>query len=133
MDSPRRSPTDAGLPGYQCVKIRPQPSEQEPAPPGFDAWFKDLPGPKLLWRSQQVWGDVHPDESPMCYKPREVGALFGLTVEAVHSLLYSGELHGIRGAGRWMIPRPAVRAWLLTPNWETGVQPAARLMPKPDA
>jgi excisionase family DNA binding protein len=100
-----RSPTDAGLPGYLCVRIRRRPDAEVEEPDWFRRAFEALPGPKGTAHCEgDVWG----------YRAKELAQLLGLSTEAVYAALYDGRLEGVRATGRgWLIHREAVRLWLL--------------------
>lgn len=56
------------------------------------------------------------------YGPLEVAEALGVNKNVVYRALACGELDGIRTGRKWIIPRQAIRDWLLervAPNIET--------------
>ena len=85
--------------GYLCVKERRVRDAVVDVPSWFDGWFEEtVPEPA------QAAG----------YRAKELAGYVGLSPDAVYAALYDGRLEGLRASGRgWVIPRPAVRLWLL--------------------
>lgn len=70
-------------------------SEYDIVPDWFDEWFdthfrdgRDIVTPSMLVR-------------------------LGIRKDQIYTALSVGELEGFKPFGRWMIPRPALRTWLL--------------------
>lgn len=83
-----RSPTSK--PNYDA----PEDFPEEIAPEWFDEWF----------------GGIFPEDS---YAPFQVWTRLGISKDRVYRAISYGELDAFRLGGRWMIPRPGLRAWLL--------------------
>lgn len=51
------------------------------------------------------------------FTPREIAEMVGVDTQTVYRALRSAELEGFRiGQRIWVIPRPAVRQWLIERN-----------------
>lgn len=84
---------------FLCVRERRSCDAVVDVPAWFDDWFAEtLPEP----------------EKPAGYRGKEIATHLGLSPDAVYAALYDGRLEGLRATGRgWLVPRPAVRLWLL--------------------
>jgi excisionase family DNA binding protein len=47
------------------------------------------------------------------YSPTEIQRLLGIDKNRVYRAVAYGELEGFRNGGRWIVPKPAIREWLL--------------------
>lgn len=47
------------------------------------------------------------------YSPRDLRRWLRMNRNGVYRALQTAELEGFRRGGRWVIPRPALRSWLL--------------------
>lgn len=66
----------------------------EMTPEWFEDWFQDR----------------FPEDS---YAPFQVWTRLGISKDRVYRAIAYGDLDAFRLGGRWMIPRPGLRSWLL--------------------
>jgi len=84
--------------GFLCVREVRAPGTPVEVPPWFDDWFDRVPEPR----------------HGLGYRARELAGHVGISADAVYAALYDARLEGLRATGRgWVIPRAAVRLWLL--------------------
>ena len=94
-------------PAYVCVREVRAPEAFVEVPSWFDDWFEE----------------TFPEPDGAGYTGRELARLLGRSTDTVYAALYAGALEGSRVSGRgWLIPRPAVRLWLLECNAANDVQ-----------
>ncbi len=92
----------SALPRHAAARYRPT------GPPVFDepAWFAE-------------WFDLYvpADAAGPGFGPLQLAALLGIGKDIVYRALYDGRLEGIRISNKgWLVPRPAVRLWLVEFN-----------------
>lgn len=63
-------------------------------PTWFDHWFNT----------------AFPDES---YSPADIRQILRMNKDRIYRAISFGELEAFRTGGRWIIPKPAIRSWLL--------------------
>ena len=65
-----------------------------------------------------AWFDEHvPEPEGTGFRPLELAAALGLGKDVVYRALQDARLEGIRVSNKgWLIPRPAVRLWLVEAN-----------------
>ena len=89
-------------PRHELARYRPSvPVLDEPA--WFAEWFAEAVPPL--------------ERGATGYTPLQLAAALGLGKDVVYRALHDSRIEGIRVSGKgWLIPRPAVRLWLVEAN-----------------